>query len=210
MQMLYRFAGVILAAGVMPCAASAQENLSQLSDGQTASLSAPGEVTIEQIGTENIAEVTSDSNSSLVVDQQGNEQAAYVRLSGAANQGDVVQRGDRNSAEVLISGSVNAFSVTQNSAAEGRIGNEAVLEQLGLANSAFQTQIGRGNSMTLRQTGDANFADLLQDGNNNEMELNQNGNENNATLMQYGDSAPPIIITQTGDMGSVTITQYGE
>ena len=200
--MLYRYAGVILAAGLLPYAASAQENLGQLS--------APGEVAIEQIGTENIAEVTSDGNSSLIVDQEGNEQTAYVRLSGAANRGDVTQRGDGNFADVIISGSVNAFSVSQNAEVPGVIGNEALLEQLGLGNIAFQTQFGRGNNMTLRQAGDNNFADLLQEGDGNAMELNQYGSENTAELKQLGDRATPIIITQSGDMGSVSVTQYGE
>lgn len=200
--MLFRSIAVFLAAGILPYAASAQDSLGQLSR--------PGEVAIEQIGTENIAEVTSDSNSSLLVDQQGNEQAAYVRLSGAANQGNVVQRGDGNSAEVVISGTVNAFSVSQDAGAAGSIGNEALLQQIGLGNVAFQTQIGRGNSMTLAQNGDNNFADLLQEGNNNQMQLEQNGNDHVATLKQYRDSAPPIIITQSGSPTSVQITQYGE
>lgn len=199
--MHYRYLATILAAVLTPYVASSQENLGHIA--------APGEVTIEQIGTDNIAEVTSDSDSSLILEQQGNEQSAYVRLSGSANQGNVTQRGDDNSVDVVISGSVNAFSLSQTASAAGLTGNEAVLEQVGLGNIAFQTQVGRGNRMTLRQAGDDNFADLLQEGDSNLMELNQNGDENNATLKQLGDAAPPIIITQNG-MASVSITQYGE
>lgn len=199
--MLYKHAGAIFAIGLLPSPGVSQDNLGQFA--------APGEVAIEQIGTENIAEVSSDSNSSLILEQQGNEQAAYVRLSGSANEGNVSQRGDGNSADVMISGSVNAFSVSQTASTPGTSGNLAVLEQIGLSNTAFQTQIGRDNSMTLRQTGDDNFADLLQEGNSNQMELNQFGNENTAELKQFGDRAAPIVITQNGDMGSVSITQTG-
>lgn len=171
-----------------------------------------GEVSIDQIGEANIADVADDgSNSFLVIEQRGAEQNALVRLSGSGNQGDIVQDGAGNSADLIVSGTVNNFSVNQSAmpAMAAHDGNVVILSQTGLGNVSFQTQVGSDNRMTLRQNGLDNFADLLQQGQSNLMELEQNGNENSAALKQFGKNASPIMVTQNGGM-SVEITQRGE
>ena len=77
--MLYKYAGAIFAIGLLPSPGVSQDNLGHFA--------APGEVAIEQIGTENIAEVTSDSDSSLFLEQQGNEQECATSCQGR-QQGD--------------------------------------------------------------------------------------------------------------------------
>lgn len=195
--------------------AMAQENLDQLSPGSDAQdrtivFNSNNEVSIEQVGSDNIAEVTSDSDSSvLVIQQTGAEQSALVRLSGEGNRGGLEQAGAGNIANLEVDGTLNVFNISQSGAVGTDVtGNEVVLQQLGFGNVALQVQNGFGNRMTLRQNGDDNVAELLQDGIRNLMELEQNGNANEAFLTQKGTEAPPIIITQSGGM-RVEITQTG-
>ncbi len=206
------FAAALL--GTITTSAYAQSDANQIAgDTSQSDLIFPleGQVSIEQIGTDNIAEVTSDSGSSvLLIEQRGDEQSALVRLSGVNNQGDLTQRGADNTARILVSGTINTFSINQSASSGGELnGNQALLEQIGFGNTAFQTQIGRENQMSLRQTGDDNFADMLQDGQSNVMELEQNDSGNSAILRQFQTEASPIIVTQTGGM-SIEITQTGE
>lgn len=211
MLKVFSFATAIILTA--PSWAVAQDNPDQITEIPSVGTQIPplsGEVSIEQIGTDNIAEVTGESNSSvLIIAQRGEEQSAFVRLSGVNNQGDVIQEGSDNSADVLITGTINTFSVSQSASEAGTLnGNQVLLEQIGFGNTAFQTQVGSDNTMTLRQNGDNNFADLLQDGQSNLMELDQFGNDNSAALKQFQTRANPIIVRQSGGM-SVEITQSG-
>ncbi|MCL3880773.1 hypothetical protein [Marivita sp. GX14005] len=176
------------------------------------SRAAGGEVAIEQIGSDNSADIADQgANSLLLVEQRGAEQSALVRLSGDGNEGDLVQDGLGNRADLAITGTVNSFRIDQRASDSdpARSGNRLTLSQTGIGNIAFTTQDGSENRMTLRQTGDDNFADMSQDGRANLMELEQNGPGNTAELKQIGIAAAPIIVTQTGGM-SVQITQTGE
>lgn len=83
-------------------------------------------------------------------------------------------------------------------------GNEAMIEQLGLQNSATSFQGGENNSFTLHQVG------------SHETTIEQAGADNTATVQQWAgvqNSEPGVsaaFLEQTGTGNEISISQYGE
>lgn len=123
----------------------------------------------------------------------------------------------QNAATLLQSGTGNTARIDQQSLAN--TGNQAYVEQVGVANALGLVQTGSGNVATVGQSGAGNQADLTQNGQGNASTLTQQGNNNRLTGVVVGNSNE-LNIHQDGSNNQVdseirqnkqayTINQYG-
>ena len=153
-------------------------------------------VTIDQIGVQNNATVTSTGAASqLSLSQQGNDQVAVVNFVGSKNSGLLRQKGgERNEVTINVDGHTNSFKIVQKNAVQGQV----FLTQLGERNTAVQKQRGKRNQLGLFQNGNDNVANMVQSGRDKTMELKQLGDGNIMYLKQTNASDRVIRVTQIG------------
>jgi hypothetical protein len=153
-------------------------------------------VTIDQIGVQNNATVTSTGAASqLSVSQQGNEQVAVIKFVGSENSGSLRQKGgELSEVTINVDGGTNSFKIVQKNAVQGQV----FLTQLGERNTAVQKQRGTRNQMGLFQDGNDNVAHMDQRGRGKTMELEQLGDGNIMYLKQTNASDRVMRVTQIG------------
>ena len=162
-------------------------------------------VTIDQIGVQNNATVTSTGAASqLSVSQQGNDLVAVVNFVGSKNSGLLRQKGgERNEVTINVDGNTNSFKIVQKNSVQGQV----FLTQLGGRNTAVQKQRGKRNQMELLQDGNDNLANMNQRGKGKIMELKQLGDGNIMYLKQTNASDRVMRVTQIGGAkGSISQT----
>ncbi len=129
-----------------------------------------GEVYLEQIGTANVAKISSSSYATVDYIQQGTGNALDSYISGGpsslvgSSEGDynsvlASQFGDRNSLDIAQTGSFNQIEAYQELRSHG-----ALITQAGDANQAFlmQGQSPTGHIASIVQSGNGNVANVLQ------------------------------------------------
>jgi len=158
--------------------------------------SAYNAVTIDQIGVQNNATVTSTGAASqLRVSQEGNDQVAVVNFVGSKNSGLLRQKGgELNEVTINVDGSTNSFKIVQKNAVQGQV----FLTQFGERNTAVQKQRGKKNQMGLFQNGNDNVANMVQSGRGKTMELKQLGDGNTMYLKQTNASDREMRVTRSG------------
>ncbi|MEM6413236.1 MAG: hypothetical protein AAF720_01080 [Pseudomonadota bacterium] len=188
-------------------------------------------VTVQQIGPENIAEVSAVGTGTRVdAAQVGRRNSLVLSANGQDNQIDTDQRGNANGAGLVVTGDTNRVALGQRS--DGAV-NAASLLQNGVGNEIDTLQFANGlvagfaNSLQASQNGDFNYAGIEQTATSadaamfaNVAVINQTGNRNRATLVQDGinnsaeqeqvgsDNISDIL--QTGDNNSAVHRQIGD
>lgn len=203
-----------LCLGVSAISAQAQSNVAFTSN----------DVSIEQIGTANLAAVSSSGLNNVVVGQNGQNNNVALTAAGTGNGSitapiSVEQTGEGNTTEATITGDENSLVITQNSGGAANIArvnqdgqfNDVTLTQDatgltgGFANQAEINQTGQNNSVNATQTAFAAGASLF----NNDVLVNQTGNDNIANSTQSGLNNK-IEQEQVGDRNRSDITQTGD
>ncbi len=181
------------------------------------------DVSIDQIGTTNLALISTSALNNITALQNGQNNQAAITITGTSN-GDLAepirvdQTGENNSLTATITGDENRLTTSQNSS--GAINNAVInqngqfnavsLEQDaaglvdGLANQAQITQTGQNNSATVQQTAFVAGTSLF----NNDVLIDQTGDDNIANSTQSGVNNKSEQ-TQVGDRNRSDILQTG-
>ena len=188
---------------------------------------------IEQVGTENIAEIIEsglgysthdDWLANSLVEQEGTAKEASIDVDGDSGNNTVYTRIDQ-------SGEENFADIERHFSAGNGVSTTAEIIQDGYDNSATVYDTTHAGTVFIDQEGDQNEADvtsygpgtnhsyLVQEGNYNTINLEQDPdgwNTNDATLEQFGDNntidvdqggGDTALVTQDGDDNEAEVIQ---
>jgi hypothetical protein len=153
-----------------------------------------------------------DSNTSVVLQTNGNNNSASVDQNGSLNKAKLTQKnGNGNEADITQSGKSNQAGVSLQHNTSGIDTQDTAEANHGYG---YMTQDGSDNKLTIKQTlghntvgYNSSSAHLSQTGNHNEADITQHGGASGGGLVDTVDQT--ALSTATGLTNKLTILQQG-